>query len=429
MSRLLRTLVPSLLLGFWGCGGGSRVAIDSGPCVVSVGPDSATITWTTSEPADSVIEWFTDEPLGAIRVETKETSHTVRLTGLQPDTRYRYRACSGGAASAVQTFRTAPAELRPFTFAACAGSDDANALARLADALLEGDPAFVCRVGDWPTANTLTASLPVLAPAEQCWRSFVYLNTETFVVDAAGLRAGDTQCRWLETQLGHSEAEWKIVVCRPSPLDERVLHTLLPLLLDGDVDLVVAGAEEAAPVRAVGSGEEPGKNAVTIATLGAAAGHALLATVDRETLVLRSIAPDGTEGDERTLRKERGKRDISDARSIEMLLIPPLFQPADGFDMGTVGEGPVTRRFEVAIANPCSAPMRGELRWIVHPNTTWNLDPPLVQIAVPPRSRSAVSFTAGIAGRDVDPAPTATFMCGEQNVPIETSPFRFTLSP
>lgn len=428
MSRPLRTLFPSLLLGLCACGG-SRVAIDAGPCVVSVGPDSATVTWTTSEPAESIIEWFTDEPLGSARVETKETSHTIRLTGLQADTRYRYRVCSGEAASTVQTFRTAPAELRPFTFAACGGSDDAEALARIADALLESDPAFVCRVGDWPTANALTTSLPILAPAEQSWRSFVYLNAEIFVLDGAGLRTGDTQCRWLETQLAHSRAEWKIVVCRPSPLDDRVLYTLLPLLLDGGVDLVLTGAEATAPSHAIGSGEEPGKNAVTIATLGAAADRALLATVDRETLVLQSIAPNGTETDERTLRKERGKRDIPDARSVEMLLIPPLFQPAEGFDMGTVGEGPVTRRFEVAVTNPCSTPMKGELRWIVHPNTTWNLDPPLLQINVPPRSRDTLSFSAGIAGSDVDPAPTATFMCGGQNVPIETSPFRFTLSP
>ena len=68
MSRLLRILAPLLLLGLAACGDGPDIILEAGPSLLSVGPDSATVAWTTSAPADSFIEWFTDEPAGSIRV-------------------------------------------------------------------------------------------------------------------------------------------------------------------------------------------------------------------------------------------------------------------------------------------------------------------------------------------------------------------------
>ncbi|NQT85789.1 metallophosphoesterase family protein, partial [bacterium] len=412
----LRSLLPLLLLGLWACGENPPLH----PSLAAVGPDRATIAWTTPAPADSIVEWSTGEPQGRIRIESSETSHAVRLTGLQPDTLYYYHVRSGSAASAMHSFRTAPAEFRPFTFAFCG---DGGA----ADALLQADPAFVCHAGS--ARSPLRGSRPVLAAQAGSWRSFVYLNVETFVLDAAGLQPDDAQWRWIQAQLAQSRADWKVVLCRPSPLTDAVRPLLLPLLIDGGVDLVLSDGGQAMQADAWGQGQAPGKNAVTLVTASAAEHSFLLASVARETLVLHTTAADGSVMNEATLRKERGKRTVAGARAVELLEVAPAFQPAAGFDVGAIGKKLVTKAFAVSIANAYSRPLEGELRWDVHPNTTWSLDPPLLKIAIPPRSRRTYRFSAGIVAPDIEPAPTFTFTCGAQSTKIETSPFRFTLAP
>ena len=57
----------------------------------------ATITWTTDEPADSVVEyWETSTPGTVLTTATTNavTSHSVPLSGLQPETSYGYRVIS-----------------------------------------------------------------------------------------------------------------------------------------------------------------------------------------------------------------------------------------------------------------------------------------------------------------------------------------------
>ncbi len=74
-------------------------------------PTSATITWTTNEPADSQVEYGTttsygqSTPLNSAMV----TSHPVSLTGLTPSTLYHYRVKSKDAAGN-------PATSNDFTF-------------------------------------------------------------------------------------------------------------------------------------------------------------------------------------------------------------------------------------------------------------------------------------------------------------------------
>lgn len=62
---------------------------------------SATITWTTNEPADSQVEYGNTTSYGSFSSlsSTRVTSHSVTLTGLSPATTYNYRVISRDAAS------------------------------------------------------------------------------------------------------------------------------------------------------------------------------------------------------------------------------------------------------------------------------------------------------------------------------------------
>ncbi len=69
--------------------------ITSGPTVAGLSDSTATIEWTTDEPSDSEVEYGLDASYGqATNEAADETSHSVTLTGLSPDTTYHFRAGS-----------------------------------------------------------------------------------------------------------------------------------------------------------------------------------------------------------------------------------------------------------------------------------------------------------------------------------------------
>ncbi len=81
----------------------------------SIVSNGATITWLTNEPADSRVEYGTTTSYGSSTAldPTLVTSHSQRLTGLQPGTIYHFRVISRDAAgnvtvSADFTLRTKP---------------------------------------------------------------------------------------------------------------------------------------------------------------------------------------------------------------------------------------------------------------------------------------------------------------------------------
>lgn len=77
---------------------------------------TATITWTTNEPADSRVEYGSDTNYGSTVSDTNlVTSHSITLTGLSPDTTYHYRvssrdAAGNSASSGDYTFTTISAQ-------------------------------------------------------------------------------------------------------------------------------------------------------------------------------------------------------------------------------------------------------------------------------------------------------------------------------
>ena len=88
----------------------------SGITATVVDSATATITWSTNEPASSRIDYSTDSAI-ATNVQTAQvpgfvTAHSVRLTGLLPSTHYYYKVTSadssGNTASAQPPTPTAP---------------------------------------------------------------------------------------------------------------------------------------------------------------------------------------------------------------------------------------------------------------------------------------------------------------------------------
>jgi hypothetical protein len=68
---------------------------------IGVSGSRATISWVTDEPSDSQVEYGTSPTFGTASAldPAKVTSHSVRLTGLSPNTTYYYRVKSKDAAA------------------------------------------------------------------------------------------------------------------------------------------------------------------------------------------------------------------------------------------------------------------------------------------------------------------------------------------
>ncbi|MCP3978307.1 MAG: lamin tail domain-containing protein [bacterium] len=92
--------------------------ITSGPHVVDIGATTATVAWTTSEPADARVDFGSTPSYGGVEtVAGPAVEHEVLLTGLSPETQYHYEASSydecgnGPVQSGDLMFDTLPPEL------------------------------------------------------------------------------------------------------------------------------------------------------------------------------------------------------------------------------------------------------------------------------------------------------------------------------
>ncbi len=77
---------------------------------------TAVITWTTNEPADSLVVYGTDTAVldQSAAAATLVTNHQITLTGLDPSTTYYYRVLSADAAANTATYPEPPAVPLPF---------------------------------------------------------------------------------------------------------------------------------------------------------------------------------------------------------------------------------------------------------------------------------------------------------------------------
>ncbi|MDP3965038.1 MAG: LysM peptidoglycan-binding domain-containing protein [bacterium] len=74
-----------------------------GSLAASLGSNSITVSWTTSEAATSVLEWGTSQSLGQTMIgsEALSTSHSITLTNLDADSGYYFRARSDDRAGNI----------------------------------------------------------------------------------------------------------------------------------------------------------------------------------------------------------------------------------------------------------------------------------------------------------------------------------------
>lgn len=92
---------------------GPPEVVNAGPVVSYLADTSARITWVTSQPANSIVDYGTTSAFGAESGDytTLATDHTVNLPGLLPQTKYYYQVKSINSegligASAISTFIT-----------------------------------------------------------------------------------------------------------------------------------------------------------------------------------------------------------------------------------------------------------------------------------------------------------------------------------
>jgi predicted phosphodiesterase len=260
--------------------------------------DSITILWETSHPGTSVVKYgvggLAQKKEGAAGV----TLHEVTLTDLKPNTPYVYQVSSSGAGLALTspllTFATAVGPEDAFSFAVFGDTQkNPRITGKIARLAWERRPNFVVHVGDvvdngpdkreWvnelfgPCAE-LFARVPVYPcignheknhafyyryfalPAPEYHYRYRYGNADFFSIDTnKPVGPGTEQYRWLDAELGKSDAKWKFVYHhhpayssdnddygdtfkgKPSSQGDKNARKLVELYEKHDVDIVFNG--------------------------------------------------------------------------------------------------------------------------------------------------------------------------------------------
>lgn len=273
----------------------SEVAIVKGPYLQHVTTDSVLIAWETNVPADSGVAYGVGDPgLDVVFDPGLVTLHTMRLTGLTPDTAYDYEVASASAASDPAMFATAPAHSRSFRFAVYGDSrSHPDAHAEVIQSMIRSDPEIVFHTGDivsrgrdfgvwgpefFEAARPLimnTPLVPVLgnheydgmgpvwffyffdSPPSEAWFSVTYGNTRFLGLDSNdAFWPGSPQHDWLLAELTspeYQDATWHVVFLHHPPFtqtsghrdDAAVQAYLVPLFEQYGVDVSFQGHSHA----------------------------------------------------------------------------------------------------------------------------------------------------------------------------------------
>lgn len=268
--------------------------VSRGPQLAQVAPASIVIAWLSSRVALGTVEYGFDGSFGSKRDSPSVgTEHVVRLEGLVAGARYVYRILLDGTpASEGHAFETAPADpAAPFRFVVFGdtGSGSANqaavALRTLTAApdlvLISGDVVydsgasseldphyfvpfaglidhipFYPALGNHDVISAKGSSLlgAVYLPVNDTdgteqFFSFDYANAHFAAVNSsASLTPGSLQWSWLDSDLGRSQARWKIVYFHHPPYSSSshgssfgIRQSLTPLFDKHHVDLVFSG--------------------------------------------------------------------------------------------------------------------------------------------------------------------------------------------
>jgi len=258
--------------------------------VTRVTPTAATVAWTGST---ETLECRGPDGrmLPAVATEGRRGLRVARLAELLPATAYRCRMGAGDRSLRVR-FRTAPADLVPFTFAAVGDTGDGSrTAAALARRILAGRPAFLVHLGDiaYPGGRAREYAAKFFRPYGSLLRRVPFMPTpgnhdleprsvyrDLFAPAADGEDAGGPHyafdwgaahlvsvsspefardgapgAGWLAKDLASAAGRpWRIVFLHEPPFDGGAKFTvpglrgvLEPIVERGRADLVLAGHE------------------------------------------------------------------------------------------------------------------------------------------------------------------------------------------
>jgi hypothetical protein len=251
------------------------LSIIKGPYLQWPRPDSMTVMWEISSPADAQVYYYETEPVShgfngksrtleetatVVKGTAEGYIHRVTLSGLTTDTTYHYKVTSTNpagehVASELHPFKTAVATQTPFPFAVTSetggyGDDQINR--RLFPLIERYRPDFLLMVGDavrnglqyddwqeffFAPARDLLHHTPfylclgnheenspmfyqfVSFPEPKNYYAFDYGNTHFTALDCTAMIDGDTaemgpespQWKFLVDDLQNAQATWKIV--------------------------------------------------------------------------------------------------------------------------------------------------------------------------------------------------------------------------
>lgn len=295
--------------------------------------DSMVVRWETDAPASSLVRWGGTATLSeSTAAEGIHPLHEVKLTGLDKGVQYFYQVVSRDAAgteiqSEVYTFGTAVAPGAAFGFVVfCDTQSHPETLHKMAEFAFAQRPAFTLIGGDlvgdgenkalWTghffpnmePLNTRVPLVPILGnhdknshnfydyftlPDPEYHYRFDYGNLSVFLLDSErAFGQSSTEYQWLEKELRHSKATWKIVLMHKPPyssdeddygdtskvrslLGDMNARSLTPLYEKYGVDIVWAGHihsyERTWPLRG-GKAVSPKKGVVYLVTGGGGGG-------------------------------------------------------------------------------------------------------------------------------------------------------------
>ena len=127
-----------------------------GPYIGHTTTTSVVISWETEQEGPSLVEYGPDESYGNRAEVAAGTMHEVEIGGLEPQTLYHYRACSGDTCTGDLTFSTAPRPGSRFRFAVYGDSrTDYDSHHQVAEAIAAAAPVLVVNVGDVVTDGSV----------------------------------------------------------------------------------------------------------------------------------------------------------------------------------------------------------------------------------------------------------------------------------
>ncbi|GEM_PF-2930126 len=262
-------------------------AIRLGPILQDARTDSITVIWETATAGDGLVEYGLSSRYGqTTQGAAGVTMHRVRLTGLVPATRYRFRVRSGTSTSEECSFKTAPPFRRPFRFVATGDNRGPNMISdKVARLAARENPDMVLTTGDltmrggvydgWVSEFDRPLA-PILrnAPFYACpgnhddgsssyyyqyfdppdtgtadWYSFDYGNVHFVSINTNMPTApGSAQYAWLEQDLAGTTQDWISCFFHHPPFSEGAHNSsldiranLTPLFERYRVDMVFTG--------------------------------------------------------------------------------------------------------------------------------------------------------------------------------------------